>query len=252
MNREILLNPKYESLRGFVETLPDIFDHTGETVYEDRNCVKKLITPDGMEINVKRYHAPGGINKYVYSLGIRKPKGVRAYIYPQKLLAKDIDTPEPIAYIEERCCGILGFSYFVSLQCPYEHRMFDVGDAPDGTYEELACAFARFTADMHVKNVMHMDYSPGNILYRQMPDGTFRFSLVDINRMYFGKVGMKAGCNNFKRLWGPKRFFIMMIEEYARYRGFNVDEAVDYSLRVRSRFWTRFRKKHGIYFKLEL
>ncbi len=252
MKRKIILNPKYENLRSYIETLPDIFGTVGVTVYEDRNCIKKITTPQGTEINVKRYHTPGGINKYVYSLGIRLPKGVRAYIYPQKLLAKGIDTPEPIAYIEERHCGIIGFSYFVSLHCPYEHRMFDVGDAPEGTYETLAAAFARFTADMHDKQVMHMDYSPGNILYRQTADGTFRFSLVDTNRMYFGKVGMRRGCDNFKRLWGPKRFFIMMIEEYARCRHYDVDEAVEYSLKVRERFWTRFRKKHGIYFQLEL
>ncbi len=249
---KIRINDKYEYLREYIESIPDIFEREGEVVYEDRNLIKNLTAPDGTCLNVKRFCPPRGINKYVYSFGIRKPKGVRAYIYPERLLAKGVPTPIPVAYIEQRRCGILSYCYFISLRCPYEHRMFDVGDAPEGTYEELAVAFARFTADMHQKEVMHLDYSPGNILYRQNVDGSFEFSIVDINRMHFGKVGREQGLLNFKRLWGPKRFFIMMIEEYARVRGYDVAEAVEFTLAARAKFWKWFSKKHGIYFKLEL
>ena len=248
----IIVNPKYERLRPFLEQIPITFNDMGSIVYEDRNLIKKIFTPDGTLINVKRYHEPNGINKYVYSLGIRKPKGMRAFSYPQILLKKGIETPEPIAYIEERIYGLLGYSYFISIQCPYEHSMFDVGNAPIGTYEELAIAFARFTANMHEKEVMHMDYSPGNILYQRQSDGAYNFSLVDINRMYFGPVCCKQGLLNFKRLWGPKRFFVMMIEAYSQARGYDINTSVAFSLDARKRFWRRYCKKHGVYFKLEL
>lgn len=252
MKRTFRISDRYERLRPFIEQLPDLFEHTGEVVYEDRNLIKKMVAPDGCELNVKRYHQPGGINRYVYSWHLRQPKGQRAFEYPQRLIAKGINTPEPVAYIEERSATLLGYSYFVSKQCNYEHRMFDVGNAPEGTYEELAVAFARFTADMHEKEVMHLDYSPGNILYTRAADGHYEFALVDINRMHFGPVGREQGILNFKRLWGPKRFFIMMIEEYARTRGYDVEASVAFALEARRKFWTRFRKKHGIYFNLEL
>lgn len=252
MKRGIFINPEFEHLEGFVNQIPLVFEDIGTTIYEDRNIVKNIKAPDGTMLNVKRYRIPKGINRYVYSSGIRKPKGKRAFIYPQRLIDKGIETPEPIAYIEERHCGILGYSYFISLYCPYEHRMFDVGNAPEGTYEDLAVCFAQFTANLHEKDLLHADYSPGNILYRKTSDGKFLFSLVDINRFRFGPVSQERGLLNLRRLWGPKRFFIMMIEEYARCRGFNVEESLAFAVNERRKFWQRYGKKHKILFKLEL
>lgn len=252
MKRKIIVNPKFEGIRDYVESIPEIFETRGETIYHKRNQIKVMTAPDGTKVNVKRYQVPRGVNRYVYSLGIRKPKGERAYIYPQRLLAKGIETPEPIAYIEERHGGILGYSYFVSVQSSYGHTMYELGNANEGEYEETAKAFARFTARMHDSGILHLDYSPGNILFDREPDGTYRFSLVDTNRMYFGPVDMKKGLAAFKRIWGPKRFFIMVVREYASVRGFDADRSEAYALRERSRFWTRYRRKHPVEFNLEL
>lgn len=252
MNRKIIVSPKFESIREYVASIPDRFEKEGETIYLKRNHIKVMTAPDGTNINVKRYRVPGGINRYVYSSGIRKPKGERAYLYPQRLLERGIDTPEPVAYIEERCCGLLGYSYFVSVQCDYPHTMYELGNAREGEYEDIAVAFARFTADMHERGVLHLDYSPGNILYDRDNDGTYRFSVVDINRMRFGDVDMKRGAAAFRRIWGPKRFFVMVVAEYARSRGFNEAETVTYALKERARFWECYRKKHPVEFDLEL
>lgn len=249
---KIRINPRYEYLRTYVESLPDRFESEGREIYNDRNIIKVMTAPDGLEVNVKRYCVPKGPNRLVYSLGIRKPKGERAFIYPQRLLDKGIDTPEPIAYIEQRHGGLISYSFFVSLQCQYEHTLKDVGNATEGSYEALADAFGRYTASIHEKGVMHRDYSPGNILYTKDDKGEYHFSLVDINRMYFGPVDEKQGCLNFIRLWSPKQFFILMIESYARARGFNVSDCVDFSLEARRRFWIRFGRRHNILFKLEL
>lgn len=244
--------PEYSSLSSFINDLPRTFGTCGNIIYKGRNLIKTFTLDDGTLLNVKRYHTPKGLNLLIYSLGIRKPKGLRAFHYPQILLSRGIETPAPVAYIEERKFGMLGYSYLVSIQCQYGHTMYDIGNAKEGTYEELAKAFARFTVDLHEKQIMHKDYSPGNILYTCMDDGTYKFSLVDINRMYFGHVDMKKGLANFKRLWGPKKFFTMMIREYARLRGFDESEAVDFALDARRSFWMKYRKRHDIHFKLEL
>ena len=44
----------------------------------------------------------------------------------------------------------------------------------------------------------------------------------------------------------------MMIEEYARCRGFNVEESLAFAVNERRKFWQRYGKKHKILFKLEL
>lgn len=247
----MLLNPKYHSQRQFIDSIPSVLEQQGTTIKATRNLIKVLQMPDGTHVNVKRYHAPRYVNKLVYSTGLRKPKGQRAYEYAMRLLELGIETPEPIAYIEERHGGILGLSYFISIQCGYPHTFYEMGDAEEGTYEEIAMAFAAFTAKMHEQQVLHLDYSPGNILWERVGEN-YHFSIVDINRMYFGEVDMARGCANFARLWGPKRFIQLIVREYAQLRGFDADEAERLTMAARSAFWLRFSKRHKVKFKLEL
>lgn len=255
--RRILLNDKYEHLREFISSLPERMDSEGEHVYGGRrNLIKKFTTDDGIQLSVKRYKKPNIISNIVYSLGIKKPKGLRAYTYPQILKEKNIETPEAIAYIEDRHCGLLGYSYFISLHCPYTHLLYEIGNAEEGTYEELAKALASFAAHMHENGVLHQDFSPGNILWEKTDESnkpsSYSFSIVDINRMVFGPVGMKEGAESFARLWGPKRFISILTREYARIRGFNADETEDFTMQARARFWKKYMKKREIEFNLEL
>jgi len=249
--KKILVNPKYEALRSYIEGIPERMLHEGTILYNKRNLIKELVTPDGLHINVKRYHKPFSINKIVYSTGMRKPKGQRAFEYPFILEKKGISTPEAIAYIEERRLELLQYSYFISVQAEGYQTLYGVGNAKEGTYEELAEALGTFTAEMHKKKVLHKDYSPGNILYK-VENGIYQFTIVDINRMAFGAVDMHTGCQSFARLWGPKRFIILMVEAYARERGFDAEVCVKLALEERKRFWNSYRKKHPVEFDLEL
>lgn len=248
----IEISQAYEHLREFIESIPAIFDVQGEMLHDGRNVIKVFRTACGLQLNVKRYHIPSGPNLLIYSSGLRKPKGRRAYEYPQHLLACGIETPEAVAYIEERRCGLLGYSYFVSIQCPYGHTMYELGNAKAGDYGRLAADFARFTARLHESGIMHLDYSPGNILFDSTPDGEYRFSLVDINRMRFGHVSMRRGLANLTRLWGPKQLFMDIVSAYARARGFDEGESLKIALDGRRRFWTHYQRKHNVDFPLEL
>ena len=248
---KIQINDKYEYMRTFVESIPEIFEHTGEILYDKRNRIKKIIAPDGTPINVKRYHVPSFINRLIYSYGLRKAKGLRAYTYPAILHSHGIETPDAIAYIEERNHGLLGYSYLVTTQCLYEHELYDLGRAAEGTYEEMTAALAQTTARMHESGIMHRDYSPGNVLWTKKADG-YHFSLLDINRMYFGPVSMRQGCRNFARLWAPRKAFIIMAHEYARARGFDEAECERLVIKYRTAFWKRYSKRHPVNYPLEL
>lgn len=247
----MLLNPTYEYLRSYIERIPSRFEAEGTTIYHLRNEIKVMETPDGQKLNVKRYHVPNGLNRLIYSCGLRKPKGQRAFEYPAILLLNGINSPTPIAYIEERQAGLLGYTYFISEQCDYPHTLYDMGNATPELYEPIAKALAHLAASMHNKNIMHLDFTPGNILWKHDEDG-FKFSLVDTNRMYFGPVSINKGINNLKRMWGPKAFFILLMQHYAEERGIIPQEVVDRALKLRRRFWINYQRKHNIPFKLEL
>lgn len=253
MALNITLSSKYQHWQDVLLAIPGRMDNEGTWIYGgNRNLIKSFKAPDGTELVVKRYHKPKGINLFVYSWNIRKPKGVRAYSYAALLNERGINTPEPVAYIEHRSCGLLQDSYLITLQCPYSHRLYEMGNATSEVYEPMAMALAAFTAHMHDKEVLHLDYSPGNILWDKDKDGNYMFSIVDINRMRFGHVSMEEGCKNFARLWGPKRFIILLARQYAKLRGFNEDAAESITLKARRKFWIHYQKRREIEFDLEL
>ncbi len=248
----IKINPKYEFLREYIENIPNVFEQEGETVYHKRNLIKVFTTPEGLKLNVKRYHRPHGPNLLVYSWNIRKPKAERAFEYPQILLQRGIETPEAVALIEDRgLLHLLGYSYFISLQCDYKHTLYEMGNAKPDTYEELAKALANYTVDMHSKGVLHKDYTPGNVLWDKDEQG-YHFCIVDINRMSFGTVSVKDGLMSLRKFWGPKRFIEILAGAYGRLRGIDEQHAINFVMKERAKFWTRYQKKHQVEFKLEL
>jgi serine/threonine protein kinase len=250
MLMKILINPAYKRLREYVARIPETFETTGTVIHSGRNVVKTM-TVDGLEINVKRYAIPPFINKIAYSL-VRLSKGERAFYYAERLLKKGFDTPKPIAYIEDKQGRLFAHSYFVSTQLDYPQNFRQFGNADINDCQEVVKSFARFTARLHEADIRHLDYSPGNILFDRSPDGEYRFALVDINRMNFGKVNMRKGCANLARLWGQTPFFIVLAGEYARARGLNEEECIRLTLHYRKKFWTRFRRRHQVRYQLDI
>ena len=182
MSRKLILREKYKDLKEFVAQIPRRFEQEGRTIYKGRNLIKVFDGPNDLQMNVKRYRIPVGINRLVYSLGIRKAKGLRGYQYPRVLLEKGIDTPEPIAYIEDRKGGLITYSYLITVQSKLQHTLYEFGNAPKEQWLPMVEPLAAFAAKIHEQNLMHRDFSPGNVLW-DVIDGTYQFSVVDINRM---------------------------------------------------------------------
>lgn len=245
---KIILNPKYESLRPWVADIVDAFDGSTEELHRGRNVIRVCRSGD-MALNVKRYGRPHWFNRLVYS-AFRKPKGLRAYINASRLRTGGFDSPEPVAYIEMRRRGIICDSYFVSLQCDKPNRLYELGDADPAGYEPLLRALARYTARLHDAGFMHLDYSPGNVLYDIDADGCPSFTLVDTNRMAFGLVDVRRGCANFARLWGQPAMFDILADEYAAARGGDPDKCRRWVRAARDRFWRRFARRHRLKYNL--
>ena len=234
MSRRILTSEAYQCCKEEVEYIIDHFENSGTVIHSGRNCIKSFQTDLGIW-NVKRYHKPSAFNRIVYSF-LRKPTGRRAFEYPLKVLSAGFETPCPIAYVEEDCMGLIGYSYFVSEQCPYKRRFYEFGNARVEDIQDILIAFVRFTAGLHEAGIYHRDYSPGNILFDKV-NGAWHFSIVDINRMEFGPVSIKKGCRNFARLWGQPDFFRFIAQEYAHARHADERQCIAAVMQARNKFW---------------
>lgn len=235
-----------EPLRDFVRSLPEAFERGGQVIYRQRNEIRVFNLPDGRRVNVKRYRVPPLPLRIIYTL-LRAPKARRAYDYALRLREVGIATPAPLACLIERQGGLLRRSYFVSEQVDYDRNMYEFGRDGTAGREDILRAFARFTAHVHGAGILHADYSPGNILFRKNKEH-IEFCLVDLNRMHFGRVSVRRGCENFARLWGGKLMFRLLAEAYAEARGADAAQCTAWMLAARSAFWQRYTNKRPLPF----
>lgn len=181
-----LINPSYEYLSRALDVFkhPDYFDTCGECLHEGRNVIKRFRL-EGVDVVVKRYGHFTLFNRLMYST-VRKSKAMRAYLYASRLRKLDIGTPEEIAVLETRSCGILRDTYFVSAYSDWHSLYF----LRQFTYDwidvfPLLDALASWLLEVHDKGVLHMDLNVGNILYKDCGEGKYMFRLIDNNRMKF-------------------------------------------------------------------
>lgn len=239
---KVVINPQYEELKDFIYQLPTTFGDRGNTIHAHRNIIK-IFEVDNQKINVKSFKQPIFINRLAY-VTIRKSKANRSFSYGNELIKRGFKTPSPIAYIEQTSNGLLSNSYYISVQEEFDGIMQELQRGTIEGREELLRQFGLYTADLHNKQVMHLDYSSGNILYK-LRDNTYTFYLVDLNRMTFDKpIDIDAGCFSFRRLWGRDEMIKIIVDAYAEGRGFNKDECSNKVFEYRKEFWEKFTKRH--------
>lgn len=247
------IHPSYSgdsAMREFVAAIDERFAG-GELVQQgSRNTLRRFLI-GGKTVVVKHFGVPNALNRLAYTF-IRKPKGVRAYLYALRLRAAGFDTPAPIAYVERRRGGMIADSYLITEECPYRRRFYEFGNAERSREsEEIVRAMVRRAAALHEAGILHRDFSPGNILFDSV-GGEWRFAVVDINRMRFGRVSAEQGCRNFARLWGQMWMFRVIALEYAAQRGVDTEWCFAEIRRARAKFWKRFAKRHTVKYELHL
>ena len=239
---KIVINKEYSNIKEWVEQLPANFDKLGEVVYQARNTLKKMQLPNGEEVVVKKFAVPIFINRIAYSF-FRKSKARRAYENAELLLAKGIDTPKPLFYITIKKHGLFYRGYFGCANNPTPNIMREFVDYVNGG-EEILKQFATFSKMVHDKKVLHIDYSPGNIIYEKQVDGAVKFSLLDLNRMQFDKeLSRKERLFNFRRMFRSKESLTILVGEYARLCGWNCEKAIAEAIEYSKQFWERTDKR---------
>jgi len=238
--KKTVLNPEYEKLREFVDKLPSTFDMQGDIVQAKRNIIK-LIEVGGLKLNIKRYRKPIFINRIIYTF-LRGTKASKAYNNAIKVIERGFLTPTPVAYIEEYSGGLLNLSYFISFQLENIREIREYYFTEVKNDEPFLRSFARYTADLHNNNILHLDYSPGNILISEI-NGKYNFSLVDINRMEFREVDIQKGCENFCRLFEYDIATEFIAAEYAAARGLDADQCRTLMLEYKHAFERKKERK---------
>jgi len=236
---KIVINPKYTALNSFITKIPALFEQEGELVYTARNQLKAY-NVEGIDVIVKRYKIPHIINRLAYTY-IRPSKAKRAYEYALKLLQLDVNTPAPIAYIEQYKAGMLTYGYFISV---YEKDYLDIRNLMDGTQDDqnLLRELASYISDFHKKGILHLDMSPGNILYKKTKNQTL-FTLIDINRMQFLPIiSVENKYNSFKRISENQAILTELAKLYAQASNLNETESIEKINQFSSDFFSSKRR----------
>lgn len=244
-----VINDKFRDISGWIESIPDIFDSEGSMVYEARNTLKRL-SHGNTDFVVKRYAIPILPNRVAYTF-FRKSKARRAYENAARLLEYGIATPYPVAYMELKRGGLLHRSFFVSVadDAPYLMRLY-VDFVNSG--EEIIKQFARFTKKIHDADILHLDYSPGNILFSVDDGGNASFSIIDLNRMRFDvPLTREERLRNFRRLTRSNEVLKIMIYEYASLCGWDKERAFAEAAEYSRVFWEKTDRKIALKKKLK-
>lgn len=181
---------------------------------QDRNSLK-LFSLNDETLNIKSFKIPNIINQITYKF-FRKSKAQRSYEYANELINFGIGTPTPIAYFEFTTVLLFKNSYYVSKQqdCDLTYRELTTNfDYPN--HEQILRAFTKFTFLLHENGVNFLDHSPGNTLIKKV-GSSYKFYLVDLNRMQFGPMDFEARIKNFARLTTHKQMVEVMSDEYSK------------------------------------
>ncbi len=211
MSYKYTLNPKYENIKDYLLNIKEFFSNSDESIHKARNELK-VITYNHIHSVVKSFKIPNLLNQVVYSF-FRGSKAKKSYEYSLKI---GEFTPEPIGYIEFYFLGLLKESFFISEHFNYDFTIREpLLDKNFKDRENIFKAFARFTLELHNRDIFHNDYSPGNILIKR--DGSeYIFKIVDINRMNFFELDQKTRAENFSKLWADDDILSVISSEYKK------------------------------------
>ncbi len=223
----------YEGFREELEALLDSFSQNGDLIHDARNQIK-VFKWSGGELVIKSFKVPHLLNKFVYSF-IREPKAKRSFDYSLELLRRGVGTPAPMGYLLESKQCLLNRSYYISEKFDYDYTFHDVFYKRVELHPLLLKSFANFVFDLHSKGVLHLDFTPGNILVKKNAED-FLFQIVDVNRMKFGNVNLNHGCENLGKLSFEEDQLLEVSKWYALKQ--NCDKMLVYDLikKARSKF----------------
>ncbi len=241
---KIILNPNYiKSEKAILQLVNDFFDEGNLIVQGSRNTIKSNFL-DNETINIKFFEKPGFIKSIIYSF-FRSTKAKRSFDYANYLINHNIQTPIPIAYIEDRSnVGLLGDSFYISQQIDYDFTIRElIHDPLFANRNEILEEFTQFTFKMHEAKVNFLDHSPGNTLIVKKGNGRYDFFLIDLNRMKFEDLSIEKRMDNFKKMWLSKLMVKVVAKKYAELSNLSEEKLYKILLEKTTQFKRKITKK---------
>lgn len=243
---------KYQNhgeLKDFIYALPTSFDQCGELLWNGRNKIKMFTLGGTEKIVVKRFKSLSFFQKIGYCF--QKHKAYNAFHNGERMIHLGIHTPTPIAYIIQYKNLFISDAFYICESCdmaPIEDLLYR-----DDWNEPLATDFACFVATLHQKGILHHDLNDTNVRFIKQQDGSYDFSLIDINRMSFydsiDKIPMKERIENLTRFTGRYDLFSYVIKIYAHEFKLNekwVRQAIEQKKRHDRNWYRRKRILHTL------
>lgn len=225
MSIKYKLNKNSKNFEKFLFDIKSYFRENSNTIHKARNELK-VIEFDNINTVVKAFRIPNFINQIVYAY-FRNSKAKKSFLNAERLKELNINTPEPIGYIEFYENFLFSESFFISKKYEYDFTIREpLRNKELPNRKRIIRKFVDFTFNLHKNNVYHKDYSAGNILVSKKEDKTFDFSIVDINRMEFKKVDAQLGLDNFAKLWLDEDDIMLIAKQYAKRACIKEDKAI--------------------------
>jgi len=213
-------NPKY---KDFLLNIKEYFKNdTNIVLYNKRNIIK-IVEFQNKRYVVKSFKIPHLLNQIVYNF-FRASKAERSYENSVKLIELDINTPQPIGYIEFSTLFLFKESFYISDFFDYDFEIRAVfSDKKFEDREKILKKFIVFSYELHQKGVYHIDYSPGNILVKK-ENNSYIFSIIDVNRMKFLEMDTKLKMKSLSKLTKDDEDNALMLQFYQKVSNIPLEE----------------------------
>lgn len=210
------IQPDYQHVKPLITNIEAAFQQSSQVLHAERNEIR-VVSFEGESYVVKSFKVPNAVNRFAYRY-LRPSKAKRSYDYSLNL-GNEL-CPEAVAYIEEYKNTLLTKSYYISRHFEYDFTIRPVileTDFPQRI--EILQKFVEFTHLLHQKNILHRDYSPGNILLKKQDKQSYTFKIIDVNRMQFKTLSLKERLYNFARLMVDNDTMQILMAHYAKLTG---------------------------------
>ncbi|MCU4157201.1 hypothetical protein J1N10_14585 [Carboxylicivirga sp. A043] len=240
--KRIILAKGHEKHRAFIENMEESFQKDGEWIRDSRNQIKRIENA-GTDLCIKSFRRVTPFNRLMYSF-IRKSKAQRSFEIAESLLEKNINTPEPIAYVEiYNRWHVLTHAYYISKFEDVEFRLAEVLENDVEDKQLIVRGFVNFmTNGLHSQGIYHKDFNGTNVLIKKVGDRHFEYSLVDLNRIKLGKpIQYHKGLRNMQQVSSNPIYLAELARYYANYKNKDEHETIYELLFVRYISSTRRR-----------
>lgn len=208
------INPKHTNIKPLIEHIETYFQQSSHILYDQRNVIR-VVDYENINYVVKAFKIPNLINRFAYRY-LRPSKAKRSYFYALKIGTEL--SPEPIAYIEQSSTLLFTKSYYISTYFEYDYTIHEVLVNKNlESRDQILRDFANFTYQLHQAEILHHDYSHGNILIKMSTknETKYEFKIIDINRMEFTCLDLNTRLKNFARINADDNDMEIIITQYA-------------------------------------